>query len=116
MEISEKDLMLNQIQSEIEKINKYLQSKRQEIKKTKKENKFLEMVHDDYEQYYNYIKEQKQQQINQMEFILKYLEKSMKEAGLTEQKVRQTKHEQRTIIKKIKQIKKELDEIIKDDE
>mgnify|MGYP000456773814 CR=1 FL=1 len=66
-----------------------------------KNNEYLKDVLDDYKKYHGHIAEQKSQFSGQLNKLVKHLEKQMKDAGLTEQEMRQAKFERNRILSQL---------------
>ena len=111
MDIYKKDLLLKKIQCQIKKNKKKLINDFRELEEKKTNNKFLNEVYKDYQNYQNYIIGLKKDQEIQILSLLHYLEKSMLEANLTERIVREAKHEEKILLSKLEKIRGELKEI-----
>jgi hypothetical protein len=112
--LGNRDQYLLQIEAQIQDKRKWLLSKRKVLKKTVKENKFLEGVKSDYEKYHNFIVNQKQQQIKAMSLLNQYIGDIIVSGKLTEKDIQQTKNEEKEILGQIDKIKNDLDEIMKE--
>jgi len=111
--LGNRDQYLLQIEAQIQDKRKWLLNKRKVLKKTVKENKFLEGVKSDYEKYHNFIVNQKQQQIKAMSLLNQYIGDIIVSGKLTEKDIQQTKNEEKEILGQIDKIKNDLDEIMK---
>jgi len=97
--IFEKDQQFLYIQQMIEQKRNILLQKQHYLKKAAKQNHFLEMVKNDYDKYYNYIAQQKREQIQAMELLNTYI-KDLSETGkLTKQNMEDANYEQKKIMK-----------------
>lgn len=112
--LGNRDQYLLQIEAQIQDKRKWLLNKRKVLKKTVKENKFLEGVKSDYEKYHNFIVNQKQQQIKAMSLLNQYIGDIIVSGKLTEKDIQQTKNEEKEILGQIDKIKNDLDEIMKE--
>jgi len=101
--------MLN---NKINELQEYNLHNLENLKKNQDENKILNYVVNDYKKYNDYILSQKQQQEQQIEFLIQYLDKSMKEAGVTESTLIQSKYERESLLRELNEIKKNIDEIM----
>jgi hypothetical protein len=115
LSLGNRDQYLIQIESQIAEKRKWLLNKRKTLKKTVKENQFLEGVKGDYEKYHNFIVNQKQSQIKAMGLLNQYIGDIIVSGKLTEKDIKDTKEEQREILGQIDKIKKDLDEIMQDE-
>ena len=84
MDHLQNELVLKQIACEIKKNRNNLHSNLRNLRTFQKDNKFLRQIYDDYEDYHNFIINQKKEQELTILRLLHYLEKSMLEANLTE--------------------------------
>uniref|UniRef100_A0A6C0ARW4 Uncharacterized protein n=1 Tax=viral metagenome TaxID=1070528 RepID=A0A6C0ARW4_9ZZZZ len=110
--IEEKDKKFMHIQAVIEAKRNMLINKQQKLAKIAKQNQFLETVKTDYLKYYNYITQQKCEQIQAMELLNTYI-KDLSETGqLTKQNMEDVKSEQEKIMNEVNSIKRNLDNII----
>ena len=62
--------------------------------------------------YFQQQTKSKQQQAQQIEYLLLYLEKSMAEAGLTEDMILRAKHQKRELENQIKQLSDDMKSLI----
>jgi hypothetical protein len=108
----EQDKQFMDIQAVIEAKRNMLINKQQKLAKIAKQNEFLDTVKKDYLKYYNYITEQKREQIQAMELLNTYI-KDLSETGqLTKQNMEDASYEQEKIMKEVNSIKKNLNNII----
>jgi len=112
MELAKRDLIINNINSEIAYKKNDLFNKVNELKIVAKENKFLEEVIQDYKRYYNYINEEKLQQYRALEMIYNYLDRINVDTDITDEILEQTKYDQQELLKEMNNIKQELDMLI----
>ena len=110
-EVACQDLVKIKIDNEILRRKKILLDNFKELKKTKEENEFYNMILNDYTAYYDFIKSEKHKQINQLEEIADYLENLKLTSSNLEDKTLTIKSDQLEILNKIKTIKEELDSI-----
>jgi hypothetical protein len=82
------------------------------LRKTSKQNTFLHDVQNDYSKYYNFIIQQKENQIRSMNIIKQYLNDIVVSGKLTKKDIDEAKHEQENILGEIDHIKGSLDEIM----
>ena len=103
---------IKDLQSKLEERRQILLEQHKNLKKTTKENEFLEEVAQDYNKYYGFIKKQKEEQIAALEIINNYLENIILESRFAETSLNEAKKEQSQIIERINNIRKELEDIM----
>jgi hypothetical protein len=108
----ENDDKLIQIQYLIEAKRDFLINKQKELKKTVKQNEFLNSVKEDYDKYNSYIIQQKNDQIRSLQLLNQYIDDLNVSGSLSKNNLKDSKHEQKKILKEIGSIRKGLDEII----
>lgn len=89
-----------------------LLNKQKELNKLCNQNKFLETVKKDYDNYLQYISIQKQQQIESLNLLNEYINKLILSGELKKYDIEDAKLEQKKIIREIKEIKQNLNNII----
>jgi len=109
MTLSERDQYVMIIENEIQKRRELLLKKRKHLKKVRNQNEFLEEVISDYGKYYDYIVEQKQEQMRALDMLNKYINGLIEKENMTSENLKDAKKEQKKIIYEIKKIKKGLD-------
>ena len=112
MDLASKDQQFIQLQQLIDLKRKMLLDKQIKYKKIAKQNHFLEEIKNDYSNYSNYIMKQKQEQIQALEILQNYVRDLSVSGKLSKQNVKDAKYEQKKIIKELKSIKYNLDEVI----
>lgn len=110
--LRERDNQFMQIQELIESKRNLLYEKQQKLKKISKQNQFLELIKDDYSNYYNFIKQQKNEQIKALELLDNYIDDLTQTGKLTKNNIEDAKQEQKNILNEVKNIKTSLDEMI----
>jgi len=111
--LAERDLYILQIEQEIKNKKNLLVKKKKELDKKSKLNEFLIDVKQDYNNYYDFIVNEKQQQYNSLMLLKEYMNDLIKTEQLVDDQLITAKHEQKYIIKEIDKVKNELDELIK---
>ena len=111
--LGERDLYLLQIETEINNKKKLLLKKKRDLDKKQQLNHFLNGVTQDYQKYYNYILNEKQQQYKMLMILKEYLNDLIKTEHLIDEHRRTAKHDQKHIIREIDKVKVELDDLIK---
>lgn len=112
MQLAKRDTHLSQIEQEIRNKKGLLIKKKKELDKKTIINEFLGEVSSDYNKYYDYILSEKQKQYNALQLLREYMNDLIKTENLVDDQLRSAKHEQRTILDEIDNVKKELDELV----
>ena len=115
MDIGKRDLVLKILNEQITNLQGFNLEKMKDIGEKQKENEFLTGVYKDYTKHYDYIIQLKNQQQEQIQYLVNYLEKSLEQAGLSESMIRQANHEKLRLKQQIEAIKDELDNLIGQD-
>jgi hypothetical protein len=113
-ELSRRDQILKDIDARIDQKKQILFSKRQFLNQTMKENEHLGLVKQGYQKYHHAILKTKQMQLDSMNMIQKHLDTLIKEGGLTDQDIEKAELDQQNVLKELDQMRKELDELIKE--
>ena len=111
MNLAKRDEQFMQIQDLIESKSKMILEKEKKLRFISKQNHFLDEVRKDYEKHYNYIREQKKNQIIALQLLNNYINDLTTSAKLTENNIADAKEEQKKIMREIKSIKHGLDSI-----
>ena len=77
-----------------------------------KQNRFLEEVKKDYDNYHEFLVTQKKEQIDALEYINKYVSDIQNEGNLNDEKINESRVQQEWILSELKNIKKDLNEIV----
>lgn len=112
MDLAERDTLIMKLNEQLNVLSNYKLERVKELKEKVDDNKLLNKVIDNYKKYDSELIHMKQQQAQQIEHLLLYLEKSMAEAGMTEHMIQQASREKRMLTDKIKTINRELTELI----
>jgi hypothetical protein len=107
-----RDIQFVLIQQQIDTKRKLLLNKQNKLKRIMKQNVFLSDIKDDYSKYYSYIINQKKQQMAALEMLNTYIDDLTQSGSLTENNIKDAKYEQKQILKELKSIKINLDELI----
>ena len=89
-----------------------LLQKREALKNSMKQNRFLTDVKRDYDNYHEFLVNQKREQIDALEYINKYVADIVTEGGVNDEKIKETRIKQEWILSELQKIKKELDDIV----
>jgi hypothetical protein len=112
--IKENDERFIKIQELIEAKRNMLVQKQKKLRFISRQNLFLEVVKNDYENVYNYIVQQKRDQIRALEVLDEYINQLTSYGKLTKNNIDDAKEEQSKILKELNLIKHNLDSIIND--
>ena len=108
----ETDNKLLNIEKVIDAKRKMLLDKQKQFKMIANQNEFLNAVKNDYIHYYNYIAQQKQDQIKALELLDEYIHDLSRSGKLSKHNIDDAKFEQHKILKEVNKIKNGLDTII----
>ena len=114
MTLKQKDERLLHIEEIVEAKKRMLLEKQKKFRFITKQNHFLSEVKNDYVTYYNYIVQQKQEQIMALEILNNYINEIKNQGYLSKHNIEDAKFEQEKILKEVDSIKKGLESIIKD--
>lgn len=112
MEIGERDSIIKKLNEQLNVLSNYKLERARELQEKTKDNELLQQVAEDYKAYDRKMYDMKQQQAQQIEYLLLYLEKSMAEAGLTEDMLLRAKHQKRELETQIKQLSDDMKSLI----
>lgn len=111
MALAKRDKMIERIRSEIDKTQDSVMMYLEDTKKVQNENEFLEGVTNDYKRYHKHILSEKKRERKQMEMLINYLDKVLKEAGLSAEMANRARFEQNKILGEMAKVKGELDKL-----
>lgn len=112
MDLAIRDHMIYQMKAELENRKKMLCMKIRELKETVRENGLLNQVLADYNKYNQHIVKQKQEQIEFLYMLHEYIEKISRDIHVTSNLLKESKMEQREILKEINTLRHEIDDLI----
>lgn len=116
MSLAQRDLRLFQLEQEIINRKRLIIRKSKELKKKTKVNDFLTGVKNDYDKYYEYIMNEKEQQIVAMDLLNKYLDDLKNTEHLADTELNNIAQDQKHILTEMRRVKTELDEIVNENE
>jgi hypothetical protein len=87
--------------------------KRHQLKSNMRENIYLKEVANDYDKYNNHIISQKEKQLVFLQMLNGYIDNINSDLTLTNNKLKDSKQDQREIMKEITYLKNELDDLVK---
>ena len=111
--LAKRDMQLSHIEQQIRNKKRLLVKKKNDLEKKEKLNEYLSDVKKDYNNYYDYILQEKQQQRDALILLKEYINDLIKTENLVNDQLRIAKHDQINIIQEIDKVKIELDELIK---
>lgn len=113
MDLAKRDITIREMQREVADKKRELLSKFKELERATSENEFLEGVVDDYATYYDYVREQKSEEYEALRIISEYLDRLSLDVDVTDQLLRQTKEDQKEILREMSKIKREMDQLVR---
>ena len=113
-DMREKDNQFLQLQQLIESKKNLLLKNQEKIKKISKQNDFLDSIKNDYFKYNNYIVKQKTDQMKALELLNEYIKELSESGDLSDQNIKDSRYEQKKILREIKIIKSTLDQLIRE--
>jgi hypothetical protein len=111
--LKNRDEQFIQLLGEIEYKKKMLLDKQHKMKQISDQNEIFENIKHDYSNYYSYITKQKQDQVEALHSLHKYIKELTISGNLSKHNISDAKLEQKKIIQEIDSIKKNLDELVK---
>lgn len=112
MELALRDMKIFQMKAEIENRKKILCSKRKQLMQSKKENKLLENVFEDYEKYNKHFIIENEKKIKSLQLLHGYIDRITYDLKLTDNKLKESQIDQRDIMKEINILKNEIDDLV----
>jgi hypothetical protein len=116
MFLAKRDQKIYQLKEELENRKKMLCLKRNQLKNNLKENIFLQEVVEDYDSYNKSIVNEKEKQIVFLKLLHSYIDNISDELNLTDQKLKESKQEQRDILKEISFLKDDIDNLVENNQ
>lgn len=110
--LTERDKYLTQVENQMQAKKDLINQKRVALNENIKQNHFLENVREDYNKYYNYIIQQKEDQVKAMQILDEYVKDIIISNKLTEHDLQNAKREQQQILDQLDILKNELDSLI----
>ena len=77
-------------------------------------NEFLSDIAEHYKRYNNFIRQQKNRQIDELTKVLDYLDQLLETQAITQYTLSHTKNEQKRIVNEIKTLQNDMDNLISD--
>ena len=114
MELALRDKKIFQMKAELENRKRLLCSKRKQLMHNKRENSLLENVLEDYEKYNKRFINENEKKIVFLQMLHSYIDRITHDLELTDNKLQESKNEQRDILKEITFLKNEIDNLVED--
>ena len=111
--LAERDKCLTSIESQIEAKKNNLIKKQKTINKNIKFNRLLEHIRNDYQKYYDYIIQQKREQIQAMNILNNYIRELKTSGNLSENNIKDANYEEKKILNEIKQMEHNMNHLLK---
>ncbi len=111
-EFNEKDKRFQEIQRLIAEKERMLFEKRAGIEAAASENDLLKDVKQDYDEYYAYIRKQKQDQIDALMQLEQYIVELNREGKLSRRNLKDAKREQHNILREVNDIRRSINGLI----
>ena len=112
MNLAERDKHILRIEEQIEAKRRLLLEKQKKMNVLAKQNTFLTGVRNDYNRYHQHILKQKQDQMRAMETLHTYLSDLANSTDMTVNNIKDAAIEQDNILKEMRKIKGDLDQIV----
>jgi hypothetical protein len=112
MEVHKRDLIEKLLQRELLKQQEFQTDNMKVLANTTHMNEFLGEVQKDYMKHYQFMMQQKREKEAQLQQLLDYLKKSAKQAEITQTLLLQTKHEKHRLLREIDEVRREIDNMI----
>jgi hypothetical protein len=109
--LSERDDNIQKVKNVIENRKKLLRDIYTGIRNSTEENRYLKGVVRDYTHYYANMKKQKEKQVEVLNKLLYYIDVILDNNKNTENILRQAQEDKKDIVREIKKIKREIDEL-----
>lgn len=112
LDLGKRDKILSELEAQMYAKRFLLIQKRRAMENAIKQNQFLKDVKKDYDTYYEHIVKQKSDQIHAIEYLDKYIADIIDAGNMSDEQMRTTAEHQTHILRELKNIKSELDQII----
>ena len=112
MSLASRDLCVTRIEKQIEAKKRMLLEKQKVLNKNSQLNMLLNEINKDYQDYYNYIIKQKEEQMKALQILNQYIEELARSGNLSKHNVTDAKTEQKNILREIHIIQKKMESLI----
>lgn len=110
--VLQRDIKVQDLEKIINNKTKYLLEKRNEINQKKSLNKFLEGVHNDYNTYFKFISDQKEEQLRSLQLLNQYISSLSENQKIVENENLVLEKDRHIILTEIDAVKNELEQLI----
>ena len=114
MDLAKRDLKVHEISKQIKLEQAKMLKRYQTISNKKTKNKYLQQIHDNYKKFKDDIVNDKKKQIKHITSLIKYLEKMKKENSENDMILNKLRLEEKSLLKKISDLKYEIKVINKE--
>jgi hypothetical protein len=111
--LAERDIYIMHIENQMELKKKLLLDKNQSLNKNVKYNNILQHIRNDYQKYYDYIIQQKKEQMQALNILNNYIQELTNNGNLSENNRIDAKFEQKKILNEIKSVKNNMEHFLK---
>jgi len=111
--LAERDIYIMHIENQVNLKKKLLFEKSQSLGKNVKFNNILQHIRNDYQKYYDYIIQQKKEQMQALNILNNYIQELSSNGNLSENNIIDAKFEQKKILNEIKAIKNNMEQFLK---
>ncbi len=112
--LAERDVYLTNVYDEIRKRKKMLFDKFRTIKENEEKNEFLNLVKRDYQNYYDFILEEKEKQAEAMGALSAYVNNIIVDGGLTDEDLEMSRRDHEKIVQEIGTIRHGIDTLMEE--
>ena len=110
--LAERDVYLTNVYDELRKRKKMLLDKFRAIKENEEKNEFLNLVKRDYQNYYDFILEEKEKQAEAMGALSAYVNNIIVDGGLTDEDLEISRRDHEKIMQEIGDIRQGIDDLM----
>ena len=114
MQVYERDLIMKLLSKELMKQQDFQTQQMNHVASDIRENGFLGEIRQDYKKHYSFMLQQQREKESQLRMLLDYLNKSAKQAKITQDLLLHTKGEKRRLLGEIEHVRGEIDRLIEE--
>lgn len=114
MQVYERDLIMKLLNKELMKQQDFQTQQMHHVASDIRENDFLGEIRQDYKKHYSFMLQQQREKEAQLRMLLDYLNKSAKQAKITQDLLLHTKGEKRRLLSEIDHVRGEIDRLIEE--
>lgn len=112
LDLAERDKRIRALETKLNELRTYTKQTKKRLREQQRENELLEGVLGDYERHNKYVLSTKEEQKEQIQALMKYLDKAMEDSKLTDYKIREAKNQKNRLLVQLDQVKSEIDELL----